>query len=224
ESSQAPAPASSATSVVEKAKSSPCSTMPRRTPCAIAALAYWRRITYGSVRRSLAQEIIMPMTMIANGSDVTTMIDWSPPSASSPPASSSEPAVSASSTPQTIVTHAVGSGRPRWLIEPMTIEAESAEVTKKTMIDTMAITAVTPAHGRLPSMSNSIASDESAPETSLPSISIFIDAPPKTVNQAKHAPAGTRITTVTNSRRVRPREILAMNMPTNGVQETHQAQ
>lgn len=36
----APAPSSAATSAASKTKSSPCSTMPRRTPCAIAARAY----------------------------------------------------------------------------------------------------------------------------------------------------------------------------------------
>src|SRR5699024_496068 len=42
-------------------------------------------------------------------------------------------------------------------------------------------------------------------------------------NQIIEIPDGTSATTMTNSRMVRPREILAMNMPTNGDQEIHHA-
>ena len=51
-----------------------------------------------------------------------------------------------------------------------------------------------------------------------------IAAPPKTQNQTRLTRLGTRITPLTNWRIVRPREMRAMNMPTNGVHESHQAQ
>ena len=48
--------------------------------------------------------------------------------------------------------------------------------------------------------------------------------PPKIANQTRLTTLGTSITPLTNWRMVRPRQIRAMNMPTNGVQEIHQAQ
>ena len=49
-------------------------------------------------------------------------------------------------------------------------------------------------------------------------------APPKMQNHTRLTRLGTSSTPVTNWRIVRPREMRAMNMPTNGVQESHQAQ
>ena len=49
-------------------------------------------------------------------------------------------------------------------------------------------------------------------------------APPKIANHSRLTALGIRMTPATNSRIVRPRLIRAMNMPTNGVQEIHQAQ
>lgn len=48
--------------------------------------------------------------------------------------------------------------------------------------------------------------------------------PPKTQNHSRLTVLGTRMTPPMNCRTVRPRLIRAMNMPTNGVQEIHQAQ
>ena len=47
---------------------------------------------------------------------------------------------------------------------------------------------------------------------------------PKTVIQRKVKAVGTSSTPMMNSRTVRPREIRAMNIPTNGDQAIHQAQ
>ncbi|MNC67623.1 hypothetical protein D3C75_1181330 [compost metagenome] len=47
---------------------------------------------------------------------------------------------------------------------------------------------------------------------------------PKTVIHRKVKAVGTSSTPMTNSRTVRPREMRAMNMPTNGDQAIHQAQ
>ena len=48
--------------------------------------------------------------------------------------------------------------------------------------------------------------------------------PPMTENQTALAPLGTSSTPTTNCRTVRPREIRARNVPTNGAQEIYQAQ
>ncbi len=47
---------------------------------------------------------------------------------------------------------------------------------------------------------------------------------PNTVIHTSVKPVGTNSTPRTNSRIVRPREMRAMNMPTKGDQEIHQAQ
>src|SRR5690625_4786008 len=190
----------------------------------MAARAYFCRSMYGSNRSSFAHEIMIPMTIIANGNAETTMIDCKPPSASSPPARRREPATKLSNAPHRMVTHRVGFGIPRWLIEPITIEAESAEVTKKMTIDAIATIEVIMPSGRLPKTSNNMSSGEPEPEMFFPRDSIHIDVPPKMLNHVKHTIEGTTMTTVTNSRRVRPREILAMNRPTKVVHETHHAQ
>src|SRR5690625_213352 len=179
---------------------------------------------YGSNFSSFAHEIMIPITTKANGNAETTMIDCRPESAFSPPASRSETATRPSRTPHKIVTHRVGFGLPFWLIDPMTIDAESAEVTKKMMIEIIASTDVIMPRGKLLSIANSMSSGEPEPEISLPCASSHIVVPPKIPNQVKHPIEGTTITTVTNSRRVRPRETLAMKSPTNGVHETHHAQ
>ncbi len=54
-------------------------------------------------------------------------------------------------------------------------------------------------------------------------ITCHVDSP-KTVIQTKVKPAGMKSTAVMNSRTVRPREMRAMNMPTKGDQDIHQAQ
>ena len=53
---------------------------------------------------------------------------------------------------------------------------------------------------------------------------MWMALPPKTANHSRDTREGTSSTPVTNWRMVRPRLMRAMNMPTNGVQEIHQAQ
>ncbi|MNW70867.1 hypothetical protein D3C74_503720 [compost metagenome] len=57
-----------------------------------------------------------------------------------------------------------------------------------------------------------------------PSRTASMAAPPKMVNHTRLTRLGTNSTPVTNWRMVRPRLMRAMNMPTKGVQEIHQAQ
>ncbi len=63
-----------------------------------------------------------------------------------------------------------------------------------------------------------------ASAASRPSSDRVIAVVPKTANQMRLTVLGTRMTPPTNWRMVRPRLIRAMNMPTKGVQEIHQAQ
>ena len=126
--------------------------------------------------------------------------------------------------PQKIVTHRDGTGLPCWLIEPITIEAESAEVTKKITIDTRATTLVIAPSGSASSSAKSCASGEPAPLTPAPCVSNHMVVPPTTPNQTRHTADGTTMTTVTNSRSVRPRDIFAMNRPTNGDHDARHAQ
>ncbi len=72
-------------------------------------------------------------------------------------------------------------------------------------------------------ISNMTFSPDSSISRPRPSRFILMDVPPKITNQAMEIADGTSTTTVTNSRIVRPREIFAMNMPTNGDHEIHQA-
>ena len=48
--------------------------------------------------------------------------------------------------------------------------------------------------------------------------------PPTTANHRKPKPVGAATTPSTNSRMVRPREIRATNIPTNGAHEIHHDQ
>jgi hypothetical protein len=57
-----------------------------------------------------------------------------------------------------------------------------------------------------------------------PNISTNSAELPNTVSQTKVSSEGTSMTYRTNSRIVRPREIRAMKVPTNGAHEIHQPQ
>ena len=83
---------------------------------------------------------------------------------------------------------------------------------------------MTVAHGMWSSIPKSWPSGVDAPARSTPFCCIRMAAPPKTANQTRLTRLGTNSTPVTNCRMVRPREMRAMNMPTNGVQDIHQAQ
>ncbi len=65
-----------------------------------------------------------------------------------------------------------------------------------------------------------------APSTSMSQLSRCrrIAESPKIVNHSAPITLGTSNTAPTNSRMVRPREMRAMNMPTNGAQLIHQPQ
>ncbi len=76
-------------------------------------------------------------------------------------------------------------------------------------------------------MANSEASAPSltlAARSAAPVESRRIAVPPITQNQTTVAPLGTSRTPIRNSRMVRPCEMRAMKVPTNGAQDSHHAQ
>ncbi|MNV60614.1 hypothetical protein D3C71_1530840 [compost metagenome] len=83
------------------------------------------------------------------------------------------------------------------------------------------------ASGRYSKKRNSSASTLPAAWASAPWatwVSIQIAPLPNAVIHSRLKAVGISSTPTTNSRTVRPREMRAMNMPTNGDQDTHQAQ
>ncbi len=110
----------------------------------------------------------------------------------------------------------------------MTSDPESAEVTKKTATRAMARVEVTAVPGRYSRNLNRAVDKsvctafEMAPAAC--AMSKLMAVLPKTVIHRKVKPDGTNSTPIRNSRTVRPREMRAMNMPTNGDQAIHQAQ
>lgn len=139
------------------------------------------------------------------------------------PTSSMMAATAPVTTPQNTMTKRPGSSAPFWESVPITIDAASAPETKKmpTRIITSRLLAV--ATGNSCRRPKSWPSGVSSPPSPPPSFS-FMAVPPKIANQTRLTVLGTRMTPPTNCRMVRPRLMRAMNMPTKGVQEIHQAQ
>ena len=107
---------------------------------------------------------------------------------------------------------------------PITVDAESAVVMKNVASSTMAKTDTTPVHGSSPNIANSIASAVPSPQIDRPVCSNSMAVPPKMENHSRVSVDGTTTMPTTNSRIVRPREMRARNMPTNGVHDTHHTQ
>ena len=127
--------------------------------------------------------------------------------------------------PQKTTTSFFGAVSPCEESVPMTTDAESAEVMKKTARTKMSTNGVSCASGRVSKSAKSTCSGVAEPsKPATPSRESVIAAPPKTVKASARIRLGTARVTTANSRSVRPREMRAMNMPTNGVQAIHQAQ
>ena len=123
----------------------------------------------------------------------------------------------------------LGGFRFPWVVKvPRTKVAESAEVIKNVPIKKMATMDMIEPMGNCSRRMNKATSIPRASMTCLiPTCSNRSSAmavPPNTENQNAQKIVGTRRTPRTNSRTVRPLEILAMNIPTNGAQAIHQAQ
>ena len=100
-------------------------------------------------------------------------------------------------------------------------------MTKNTAIKRIASHDTGPAQGRYSKKRNSSASTLPTVCASAPlamCVSTQIAPLPKAVIHSRLKAVGTSSTPMTNSRMVRPREMRAMNMPTKGDQEIHQAQ
>ncbi len=112
---------------------------------------------------------------------------------------------------------------PRCDRVPITMDAASAPETKKIATSVMA----TPREcrrGQRVEQAEQLALERQRPRGRCRSLLHVMAAPPKMANHTRLTVLGTRMTPETNSRMVRPRLIRAMKMPTNGVQEIHQAQ
>src|SRR5699024_12393783 len=103
--------------------------------------------------------------------------------------------------------------------------AESAGVTRKIARSPMRIMGVMLLNGKVANRLDGPASGEASPAIPCPPVvELIIDAPPKTVKAKMSVKVGTPIVVKANARKVRPREIFAIKVPTNGVQAIHQAQ
>ena len=205
-------------------KSSPCAVTPAITAEFTASTAYCRRTIIGSWRRSFTSATASPIITSTKGRAATMVMVCKPVSASEPPASNITADTAPVATPQKMTVLRCGSMVPRSDSEPITMDAASAPETKNTATSTITTTVDTVASGYSPSRPNSCPSTVPSPAGSAPSCWALIAAPPNTQNQTNETRLGTIRTPVTNCRMVRPREIRAMNMPTNGVQEIHHAQ
>jgi len=126
-----------------------------------------------------------------------------------------------------MTTGRLGLRVPRHESMPRTMEAASAPLTKNSATKMMTTMDVTVNSGSSVRVANSPASGPSATASLivvLPPSSRLRAVPPSTEYQMKLTRLGARMTPRTNSRIVRPREMRAMNDPTKGDREIHQAQ
>ena len=109
---------------------------------------------------------------------------------------------------------------------PITIDAASAPLMKKNAIRIIDSTDVNVENGSCSSAVNSDSSGVAvvAIRSAWPLICMSMPAEPTIANQTKPMPVGIATTPMMNSRIVRPREMRATNVPTNGAHEIHQAQ
>src|SRR5699024_1913882 len=157
-------------------------------------------------------------------------LTWSTVSAPSPPASSSTPPDSPMRTAQGTRVTRGGSVRPPGLRTSTTSEAETADEMKNRVLTTNAMDmrpdTTTDPTGSSPKNWNSVVSVLTTPSgpTRLPRSSWYHrPVLPKMVNHTRDTAVGASRIPRRNSRMVRPREIRAMNIPTNGAHARNQA-
>ena len=121
------------------------------------------------------------------------------------------------------------SSLPPAVIVSITSDPESDDVTKKITTSTMPMNEVTPASGNSSSIRNRASSG--CPSSTAAAAAVWPPSrwsdsavAPKACIQSAEISTGTASMPPTRPRTVRPREIRAMNMPTKGVHESHQAQ
>src|SRR5699024_12150652 len=128
-----------------------------------------------------------------------------------------------SENPHTILTPPGGVREPNVVCIPRTNVAESADVMKNTETSTMATMESSAPIG---SSLNIAKSCVSGAMSKIPGVSgpTVMPVMPNTLNQMMLTTVGTKSTAPTNSRILRPREIMTMKMPTNVLQLIHQPQ
>src|SRR5690606_18821923 len=120
-----------------------------------------------------------------------------------------------------------GSRLPPAVMMSMTSDAESDDVTKNVMMTSTARDAVTTSSGNRSRSTNSDTGRLSSTAAAMPpspNISMLSALLPETVIHRNVTIVGTNRTPLTNPRTLRPYEMRAMNMPTNGDHEIHQPQ
>src|SRR5215218_50563 len=171
--------------------------------------------------------------MSTNGAADAMATDWRAKRATSTepwiaPASRQTAAAAPVKTPHTMMFHALGCRLPLEVSMPITTEAASAPLMKNSATRIIEIIAVSQNSGNCCRVANS-AAGWLAPASferldAAPVSCRLMAAPPRTENHTKLTTLGARMTPKTNSRMVRPREILAIKTPTNGAQLIHHAQ
>ena len=164
----------------------------------------------------------IPSKMRANGRPVAIA-----PACSEvrPPLSNRTIPIPPTATSQIVFCLSSVSVRPPAVIVSITSVPESQPVTKKIRIRPIAIKDVNCAQGSAPSSTNNcVSSDALVRSAPLPATIWAILASPKIVSHNMPSKLGKITAPAINSRTVRPSEIRAMNIPTNGAQLIHHAQ
>src|SRR5690625_308815 len=126
--------------------------------------------------------------------------------------------------PHVILTELGGLKSPSVVSIPRTNVAESADVIKKIAITIIVIIDITKPNGNCSSIPKVIVSISKSDNIASPLLSTLRAEDPKIEKIVKQIRAGTIRTPAKNSRTVRPREIRAIKVPTNGAQEIQNAQ
>src|SRR5829696_5630159 len=187
----------------------------------------------GSLRSTLRMEKHSPIRTITNGAAeaMATACKAERATSTEPwiaPAKRQIAAAAPVKTPHTMMLHLLGCRLPRLESIPITTEAASAPLTKNRATRMIVISAVSPNSGNCSRVRNNapgwLLAAVLAREFTAPESCRLMAVPPKTANHTKLTTLGARITPETNSRIVRPLEMRAIKVPTNGAHEIHQAQ
>src|SRR5699024_9676306 len=176
----------------------------------------------------LISEALMMNPRMKNGSPATVIVSFGATSQVSHAPTRSTPATMPISTTHRTRCTGVDRRSSPLAIMSNTIDEESTDVVKKTTTMSTENNDITGAHGKFERNSNSApgTSPWSTTTSTRPpdSSSTRNEAIPNTPNQISEKPTGSARTPVTNSRMVRPREMRAMKIPTNGAHVMVQAQ
>src|SRR5690606_38646529 len=177
-----------------------------------------------SLRNDFSNAVAIKIISTMNGKAASMEIICN---ASSPPLSNSTPATDTCTMPQVNRDQRFGLSTPLLVNIPNTKVAELAEVITNNTISTNIKPPRMAVPGRYSSVANSaelISVTTASPRAAPSNSSKYSAEPPKVENQTILNKTGMPITPNTNSRMVRPREIRAIKLPTNGAHDNPQAQ